>query len=95
MKYMEPMSIPNHNYFFYKQPFKGSYKKMRFWVACELPEEDSGGKQYLAITYPDALCFEKTEEEKKQSRRFPFSEEGRVEVLEWLDRQYDEIYLHM
>lgn len=93
MKYMEPMSIPNHNYFLYKQPFKGSYKKMRFWVACEQPEEDGGEKQYLAITYPDDLCFEKTEDEKKICCRFPFTEEGRTAVLEWLDRQYEEVYL--
>lgn len=92
MKYMEPMSIPNHNYFLYKQPFLGSYKKMRFRVSCELPKEEGQEKQYLAITYPDELCFEKTEEDKKISKTFPFSEEGRQEVLEWLDSQYDEVY---
>lgn len=92
MKYMEPMSIPNHNYFFYKQPFLGSYKKMRFRVSCQLPEEEGGEKHYLAITYPDALCFEKTPDENKISKMFSFSEEGRTEVLEWLDTQYESIY---
>lgn len=90
MKYMEPMSIPNHNYFSFKQPFLGSYQKMRFYVTCELPEEEGGEKRYLAITYPDRWCFEKTAEEDKIKKYFPFSEEGRRQVLCWLDAQYEQ-----
>lgn len=93
MKYLNEKCIPNHNYFNYKQPFVGSFKKMRFRVACELPEEEGGDKQYLAITYPDVFCFEKTAKEDMQEMHFPFSLDGRMEVIEWLDSQYEQMYM--
>ncbi len=92
MEFLTEDCLPNHNYFNYKQPFIGSLRKMRYFVACELPKEEGGEKQYLAITYPDVFCFEKTPDEKKISEHFPFSEEGRMEVIAWLDKQYKEVY---
>lgn len=90
MTYLSENVIPNHNYFNYKQPFLGSYKKMRFRVVCALPEEEGQDKQYLATTYPDLFCFEKTADEDKCSQHFPFTLEGRLEVIAWLDKKYED-----
>ncbi len=92
MKYLEEMSIPNHNYFNFKQPFKGSYKKMRFFVEKKKAEEEGGQDTYLAIAYPDRFSFEATPDEDKISESFEFSEEGRKQVLSWLDERYEEVY---
>ncbi len=90
MKYLDANCLPNHNYFLYKQPFLGSYKKMRFRVSGEFLED--GQKNYLAITYPDEVCFEKTPNENKVEQRFEFSDAGRIEAMCWLDAQYEERY---
>ena len=92
MKYLEEMSIPNHNYFNFGQAFKGSFKAMRFWVEKKKAEEEGGEDTYLAITYPDRVSFENTPEEEKISKTFPFSKDGRAEVLSWLDAQFEEVY---
>ncbi|MDE5966448.1 MAG: GNAT family acetyltransferase [Lachnospiraceae bacterium] len=93
MKYLSKDCIPNHNYFTFKQPFLGSHQKMRYRIVCEPPGQEGGEQQYLAVTYPDEFCFEKTAEEKKIFQRFPFTEQGRETVMEWLDSQYGEVYL--
>lgn len=93
MKYLSKDCMPNHNYFTFKQPFLGSHQKMRYRIACVPAEEEGKKPQYLAVVYPDEFCFEKTAEEKKLSAQFPFTEEGRESVMEWLDRQYGELYL--
>ncbi len=89
MKYLDEKCIPNHNYFNYKQPYLGSYKKMRFRVSMEKVGEEGSIKEYVAITYPDKFCFEKTDKEDMQEIRFPFTLENRLEVMEWLDSQYE------
>ena len=95
MKYLEEMSIPNHNYFNFKLPFKGSYKQMRFYVEKKKAEEEGGADTYLAVTYPDKVSFEETPEEEKIKESFSFDLEGRKQVLEWLDAQYDAVYKDM
>ena len=79
---------------FYKKgkPFFGSFNGMRYRIVKEKAEEEGGEDTYLAITYPDRVSFENTPEEEKISKTFPFSKDGRAEVLSWLDEQFEEVY---
>ena len=61
--------------FFKKEAFKGSIKGMRYRVK----KEEEGLE---AVVYPEPFCFEATSEEKKIRKMFPFSEEGRQQVID-------------
>ena len=43
-----------------------------------------------AAVYPQPYCWEETDDEKKQIQEFPFTEEGRSEMIEWLNRKLSE-----
>lgn len=68
--------------FFKKEAYTGSFKGMRYRVA---KAED----QFEAFVYPEPYCFEATPDENKVKNTFPFTEEGRESVVNWLNDQYD------
>lgn len=68
--------------FFKKEAYTGSYKGMRYRVK---KDED----QFEACVYPEPYCYEATPEEQKVKTSFPFTEEGRESVINWLNDQYD------
>lgn len=68
--------------FFKKEAYTGSFNGMRYRVK---KEED----QFDVAVYPEPYCFEATKEEKKTKASFPFTEEGRSAVVEWLNEQYE------
>lgn len=68
--------------FFKKEAYTGSIHGMRYRVK---KDED----QFLAWVYPEPYCFEATAEEKKTRKEFPFTEAGRMEVVDWLNEQYE------
>ena len=68
--------------FFKKEAYTGSRKGMRYRVK---KEEDS----FDAAVYPEPYCYEATPEEKKTKAAFPFTEEGRGQVVDWLNGQYE------
>lgn len=45
--------------------------------------------QFEAVVYPEPYCFEATPDENKVKNTFPFTEEGRESVVNWLNDQYD------
>ena len=52
----------------------------------------SGEKPDFRITawvWPEPYCFEATPEEKKTTAEFPFTEEGRIQAIDWMKEQYD------
>ncbi|ADL03605.1 hypothetical protein [Lacrimispora saccharolytica] len=69
--------------FFKKEAYTGSMKGMRYRVKKE--EE-----KFSAVVYPEPYCYEATPEEKKIRAAFPFTEEGRIQVLNWINQQYEE-----
>lgn len=69
--------------FFKKEVYTGSREGMRYMVE---KKED----QFIAHTYPEPFCFAATPKENIQSEGFPFTEEGRQSVVDWLNQQYDE-----
>lgn len=68
--------------FFKKEAHTGSFKGMRYRV---IKSED----QFEAVVYPEPYCFEATPDENKVKNTFPFTEEGRESVVNWLNDQYD------
>ena len=69
--------------FFKKEAYTGSMKGMRYRVKKE--EEE-----FSAVVYPEPYCYEATPEENKTRTSFPFTEEGREEVVDCINKQYEE-----
>lgn len=69
--------------FFKKEAYTGSMKGMRYRVSKE-------GEEFLAAVYPQPYCYEVTPEEQKIKAVFPFTEDGRIKVVEWINQQYEE-----
>ena len=44
----------------------------------------------LAAIWPEPYCYEKTAEEKRREREFPYSEEGLDQIYEWLCETYEQ-----
>lgn len=64
-----------------KEAYTGSMKGMRYRVKKE-------GENLEACVYPQPYCYEATPEEEKHKASFPFSEEGRIQAVEWILEQY-------
>lgn len=74
---------------FYKKKavLKASFEGMRYQVQrIEQDEEEA----LLATVWPEPFCFEKTPEDKKDAKRFSYSEEGLDEVYQWLCEKYEQ-----
>lgn len=72
------LSIP----YLKKATFTGSHKGMRFRFALVKNEEE----EHLEICAWDApYAYDFTDEEKKQRKDVPFSEEGIMEGIAWLN----------
>lgn len=96
--------------YFKKEPFSGSDRGMRYRiekseVETKIPKLNEDGTEaepeikvdkYLKVTvWPQPFSYECTEEELMESISFPFNEEGRAQVLPWLNESYErrkEIY---
>ncbi len=70
-----------------KAVLKASYGGMRYQVEQYMEGEE---KVLKATVWPEPFCFEKTPEEKKESKQFDYSEEGLDAVYEWLCQKYKE-----
>lgn len=84
---IEDTDIYKLNYFTYKKPFTGSRGNMRYRI---IRQEKDGEPVLSAAVYPQPYCWEETEEEKKQCKEFPFTEEGRKEMIRWLNQKEEE-----
>lgn len=69
--------------YYKKSVFTGGYRGMRYRI--EKVEED-----FLATIWSEPYNFECTKEEEKERERFAFSEEGKAEMVQWLNRRYAE-----
>ncbi len=79
------------------QPYLGSFRGMRYRIARDpmddvflTPADKKGEAEFEIIIWPEPYCFEETPEEQKTSARFPFTDEGKLEMIGWLNRQYEE-----
>lgn len=67
--------------YYKKSTFTGGYRGMRYRI-------EKMEQEFLATIWPEPYNFETTAEEKKERKQFPFSEEGREEIVQWLNQCY-------
>lgn len=86
-------------YYEHGQPYFGSHRGMRFRIARNpmedvflTPADKKGNAEFEAIVWPEPFSFEKTLDEKKTTKSFPFSLEGKEEMVAWLNEQYESRY---
>ena len=72
--------------FYRKEVFTGSLNGMRYRIALKKAEEPEQ-ETFQVVLYPDELCFEKTDESLKQYYEFPVSEDGLVQIADFLNEQ--------
>ena len=84
--------------YYKKLGFSGSHKGMRFMLrkAVETMEiqGENGEKQERpvdkleAVIWPQPFNIEVTPDDEKQKERFPFTDEGILMAIQWLNEQY-------
>lgn len=82
------------NFYNYGNPFTGSYQGMRYRIIKQKESKDEAGnilkeEGLLAVIWPEPFAYEKTEEALKTTQLFPFSEEGKKQVIEWLNTSWE------
>lgn len=70
-----------------KEVYTGSMKGMRYRLEKigDKPEE-----KILVHIWPEPYCFDKTDEDKKIKKDFPFNEDGKSAIVDWLNEVYAE-----
>ncbi|MFA9466081.1 MAG: GNAT family acetyltransferase [Velocimicrobium sp.] len=69
-----------------KEAYSGSMRGMRYRL--EQVGEKSDPK-IVTYIWPEPFCFEKTEDDKKTSKEFEFSELGKEQIVIWLNEQFE------
>jgi hypothetical protein len=72
--------------FIKKEPLTGSMSGMRYRM---IKTGEKNAEKLLVTIWPEPFCFEKTEESKKQFSEFPFTADGLLEAIGWLNDQYE------
>ena len=85
---MEEIFLPTLHWFAMKNPFTGSCGALRFKavpnVVMATPKEVDFDQSSIHCEYwHGPFCYEKSEME--DERTFPMSEEGRLEMKQWLE----------
>ncbi len=65
-----------------KEPFSGSHCGMRYYL---ITENDT----LIAYFYPEPWCFEATQDDQKEKKEFPFTQEGLDEAISWMNQRYE------
>lgn len=98
-KYIEIENKDSYGLTWYEhaQPYLGSHRGMRFRIARDPMEDvslksadEKGDAKFQIIIWPEPMSFEATPEEDKQMAEFPFTVEGKEEMIKWLNEQYRE-----
>ncbi len=93
MTQIKAEDILSLNYYTYGRPFSGSLQGMRYRIILQKEEKNEAGevtaeKGLMVFIWPEPFSFEKTDPEKISSKLFPFSEEGRLSAVDYLNQQY-------
>ena len=83
------------NFYNYGNPFTGSYQGMRYRIIKQKEAKDEEGnilkeEGLLAVIWPEPFAYAKTQDALKTTQLFPFSEEGKAQVIEWLNASWEE-----
>lgn len=82
-----PEDVLNLN-FYKKEKFAGSYKGMRYLIQKD-HEEESDTDIFRATYWPGPYNFAVTDDSLKISATFPFTEDGKVQVVNWLNDNWE------
>lgn len=77
--------VLNLNYY-KKTTYTGWMKPLRFLIKQEKPEE--GDPIFHAWVWPGPYIFDLTKDELKIDKTAPFSEDGKKEIVDWINEQY-------
>ena len=72
-----------------KEDFTGSIKGMRYRLH-QKKEEETGEISIEVAVLPQRYAFDYTGGEEKEYQIFPFSEEGRLAIVVYLNQKYEE-----
>lgn len=87
---IENSKILSLEFYNYKGIFTGSLKGMRYRIEKVTNEEEQVA--FLAHAWKEPYNFEVTPKEEMDKKEFAFSEEGKQEMVEWLNTLYGEKY---
>lgn len=80
-----------------KQKWSGSFQGMRFLLhrLTETVQEAADGETIEqvwleAVVWKEPFSYETTPEEEKYRQRFEFSEAGREQAIQWLEKEYED-----
>ena len=65
-----------------KEPFSGSYHGMRYYLR-------TADDTLSVFLYPEPWSFERTPDEEKEQKDFPFSQEGLDAAIDWINQSYE------
>lgn len=65
-----------------KEPFSGSHHGMRYYLRAA---DDT----LSVFLYPEPWSFERTPDEEKEQKDFPFSQEGLDAAIDWINQSYE------
>lgn len=82
--------------FYKKEKFTGSYQGMRYLIKkdseeipSDSPDTPAEKKDIFHVTiWPGPYNFASTEDSKKTSATFPFTPEGKQQVVDWMNDQW-------
>ena len=77
----------NLNYY-KKTSFTGWISPVRFLIKKE--ENENGDSIFHAWVWPGPYIFDKTDDALKIEHTAPFSEDGKKEIVDWINQQYEE-----
>ena len=75
-----------------KSTFTGSYQGMRYLMKKEkFPHEEGGEEEdcIRAVVWPEPFSFPATPDEQKESKDFPFCQDGLDEAVRWLNEIHE------
>ncbi len=90
-----------YTHYLYGEAYMGSYQGMRFRLEREplknvfySPESEwardgENEAHFLASVWPEPMSYEKTDKDKIEEKRFPFTEEGLSLAVKWLNNCYE------
>lgn len=83
---MNEETVLTLEYYNYKGVFTGSLQGIRYRIQ---KIEEEGEAFFCVHTWKEPYCFEATPKEEITEKKFPFSYEGRRELVKWIEECKD------
>ena len=74
--------------FYKKEKFTGSFLGMRYRIEKTDGEGENAADVFLATIWPGPYNCAATPDEQKTTATFPFTPEGKEQVVDWLNEQW-------